>query len=103
MEPESRHSCNIFLFLPTAQTKKCDMAFSAFSMIAQIHADSILQTCRATGATEVYICGNVFNSEFMRDRILINKSMMESMFGFVSFERVSIFYVLDNKDHILLL
>ena len=67
-------------------------------MIAQIHVQSILQNCQATGATKVYLCGNVFNSEFMRDRVLLFKSMMEAMFALVSFERVSFFsYEVENN------
>ena len=75
---------DILLCFPTGETKQGDLAYSAFNMIAQIHSQTLLQSCRFTGATEVYICGNLFNSEFVREQVLKSKSMQESMYAFVS-------------------
>ena len=34
--------------------------------------------CRMTGATEVFLCGNVFNSEIMREMTLTHKMLVDS-------------------------
>ena len=47
-------------------------------MTARNHASTIAACCRMTGATEVFLCGNVFNSEIMREMTVIHKMMVDS-------------------------
>ena len=59
------------------EATKEDLVHNVFDVTARNHAASIVSCCRMTGATEVFLCGNVFNSEIMRDMTLIHKMIVE--------------------------
>ena len=58
--------------------KKEDLVHNVFDVTARNHVSSVAACCRMTGATEVFFCGNVFNSEIMREMTLTHRMLVES-------------------------
>ena len=70
-------------FILAEGAKKEDLVHNVFDVVAREHVATILNSCRVSGATEVFLCGNVFNTEIMRDLTIHHKMVLESYIAMV--------------------